>query len=84
MGSSLKINGEEVRNPIARLLLSVIALLLFLLVMAFLFLIFLPIVWFSIAMILSAVILLAALGPKILRNYRIVVIETKNRPPSAE
>lgn len=75
---SIKINGEEIRNPLARLLISVIALVVILFILALILLILLPIFWFSVLMVLSAFILLMAIGPGILRNYRIIVIEKKD------
>jgi len=79
---SVKINGEEVRNPVLRLLISIGAFLAVLLILALLFLIFLPFVWFIGLIILTAVVLPLLLGPKILRDYRIVVIEKENQPPT--
>ena len=77
--ASVKFNGEEIRNPVARLLISVVALFVALFLLALLLLVFLPIVWFSVLMVISAVFLLAAIGPRILNNYRIIAIEKKNQ-----
>lgn len=79
---SVKINGEEIKNPVARLLVSVAVLFVALFILALLFLILLPIVWFSVLMVLSAVILLMAIGPRILKNYRIIVLEKKSQAPN--
>ncbi len=78
---SVKINGEEIKNPVVRLLVSVFVLFVALFILGLLLLIFLPIVWFSVLMVLSGVILLMAIGPKILKNYRIIVLEKKNQAP---
>lgn len=79
--ASVKFNGEEIKNPVARLVISVVALLVALFILALLLLVFLPIVWFSMLMVFSAVFLLVAIGPGILNNYRIIVIEKKNQAP---
>ncbi len=74
---SVRINGVEIKNPMVRLVISIGALFVVLFILALLFLIILPVIWFSVLMVLTAVILLAFIGPRIVTNYRAVLIKKK-------
>ena len=76
---SLKINNEEVKNPLAKLLISLFAVIVLLLFLALVLLVFLPLVWLMAAMIVATVVLVIVSGPRILKQYRIVVIEKKGQ-----
>lgn len=78
MPIKITINNKDVKNPIARLLISVLGLVIALLVFALLFFLLLPLIWFSVLTLALVMLTLFLAMPKLVNRYRIIVINRKN------
>ena len=77
MPIKITINCHEIKNPIIKILISLVGLLIFFVVLVFLLLFILPFIWVVVISIMFLVITLAATGPKLLSKYKIIIIENK-------
>ncbi|MDX2479577.1 MAG: hypothetical protein QNK24_04490 [Desulfuromusa sp.] len=70
MPIKITINSREVKNPVARFLISLIGLVIFIVVVAFLFFLMLPLVWFGILFMMLLVTTLWLVLPKLIITYK--------------
>lgn len=77
MGIKVKINDAEVKNPLAKLVITLTTLIVIILLFAlFLFLVF-PLIWFLFLSVLIVLIAVMLISPKLSRQYKILNQENK-------
>lgn len=69
MAIKISINSSEVKNPLARFLISLVGLMVF----ALMFFLFLPLIWFLLLLIVLSMVVLLVSAPKFLKQYKFVV-----------
>ena len=74
MAIKISINSGEVKNPLARFLISIVGLMVF----ALMFFLFLPLIWFLLLSVVLSMVVLLVSAPKILKQYKFVVRSKKN------
>ncbi len=77
MSIKITINNNEIKNPIARFLITLLGIVALLLVLIVVFFLFLPLMWFallSIILVFAAVILSA---PRLVRIYRVTLLDKR-------
>jgi len=74
MAIKITVNGNDVKNPVARFLLTLVALVVFLVFFCVLLFLILPILWFWIFSILLLAFTLLGAVPKLKSQYRIIAI----------
>jgi membrane protein YdbS with pleckstrin-like domain len=74
MSIKITINGHEVKNPVARIFLTLVGLVLFVFIFVLLFFLLLPFVWFMALSIVFAMLVLILVIPKLISRYKIILI----------
>ena len=69
MSIKITINDQEVRNPLARLLLSIVALLASLALIALLMFLLLPLMWFFGLFLLLLLLTIPMLAARVLQHF---------------
>jgi len=77
MATKVTINSTEVKNPIARFLISLVGLVIFMAIFVFVFFLIFPIIWFWFLSVMLLVFTLLVAASKLKSQYRIVVISNK-------
>lgn len=77
MKISITIDDHEVKNPIAKLLISLFVLVIFLAVFIVLFFLVLPFIWFAVLSILLAMLAIIVVAPKVIHQYKVILIRRK-------
>ena len=76
----ISINDQEIKNPIARFLLSLLGLVVFIVVFALLFFLLLPLLWFVVLTLLLFILVLFAVAPKLVNFYRVIILKRESLP----
>lgn len=77
MAIKITINNQEIKNPVARFLITMLGLAVFLVLFILIFFVLLPFVWFMVLSIILALLVLMAVLPKLISQYKIIRIEQK-------
>lgn len=72
MSIKVTINSREVKNPVARFILTLIGLLIFIVVFVLTFFLLLPFVWFLVLSLVLVLLAIIAVVPKLISHYRII------------
>jgi len=65
---------NEVKNPVAKFLILLLALLIFLALFIVLLILALPFIWFTVLSILLVMLSVIFVAPKIIHHYKIILI----------
>jgi hypothetical protein len=77
MSIHVTINDKELKNPIARFLVTVLGLVVALSIFALLFFLILPLIWFVILTMLLVMLTIFMTAPKLIRTYRVILLNRK-------
>lgn len=78
MAIKITTNNQEIKNPVARFLITLLGLAVFLVLFILIFFVLLPFVWFMVLSIILALLVLMAVSPKLISQYKIIRIEQKS------
>ena len=77
MSIKITINGSEVKNPLAKFIVTLLSLLgAFLFLLIILFMVF-PLIWFFWLSVIILIVAVVLLSPRIFRQYKSTVIQRK-------
>lgn len=74
------INDHEVKNPVARFLLTLFGLILFIVFFALVFFLILPLIWFMVLSLLLMILAVLAVAPKMVKTYRVIILKRRSLP----
>ena len=77
MAFKVTINSKDVKNPIARLLLTLLGLVIALLSCVVLFFLVFPLIWFVVVTMLLVIVTIFLTAPKFVSTYRIILLNRK-------
>ena len=77
MKINVTIDDQEVKNPIARFLISLLVLVILFAVFIVLFFLVLPFIWFSVLSILLAMLAVIFVAPTVIHQYKVILINRK-------
>lgn len=78
MAIKITINNQEIKNPVARFLITLLGLAVFLVLFMLIFFVLLPFVWFMVVSIILALLVFTAISPKLISQYKIIRVEQKS------
>ena len=78
MAMKITINGNEVKNPLARLVFALLGGIVLFIAIAFMLFILLPLIWFAVLSVLILLIGLLSIIPRLIHKVHIIQ-QDKNR-----
>jgi len=77
MSVRLTINSHDIKNPIAKFLMTLVGLVIFLIALVFVFFLLLPLIWFWVVSLMLLLFTLLGALPKLKNQYKIIIISKK-------
>ena len=77
MTIKITINSNEVKNPLAKFLITLVSVVTLLVIFTVVFFLVLPLIWFAVLSILLLVFTLLTATPKLVSTYRIILLNRK-------
>jgi len=78
MSVKLTVNNQEIKNPIAKFLMTLVGLMIFLVVLVFVFFLLFPLIWFWVVSLMLLLFTLLGALPKLKNQYKIIMISKKS------